>query len=105
MKSNTSGLSISGKVELISEIALYALEHTAYDDRGHRKKTVGEAYFEYHTGAVETVGHMIACCISQWITKDSEPTSDVIDALKLTEYPSRDKIRKRLVKYLKAKLK
>jgi hypothetical protein len=104
MKSVTSGMTIQEKVHLIAEIASYALDASLYDESGDRKNEISEAYAEYDLGAIDAVGHMAACCISQWITKDSEPTSDIIEALKLDKYPSRDKIRKRLVKYLKGKL-
>jgi hypothetical protein len=86
----TKSQSVLSQLRLISEIAAYGLEWS--EDAGEKDS--------YRVGSVETVGHVIACCVCQWITGDSEPTSDVIDFLRLHEYPKRRQIFTRLKKYL-----
>ena len=83
-------------VALIADIADFGIEHTRHDDDV-------SADHPYRRGGYETVGHTVACCISQWITHDSEGTSDVCEALRLDEFPPRKKIEKQLLKYLKGR--
>jgi hypothetical protein len=79
------------KLDLIAEIASYGLSHTQGDPDTNET---------YRLGAVDTVGHIIACCLSQWLTNEGEPTADTIEALGLYEYPSYTELRDKLKAYL-----
>lgn len=64
------------QLDLLAELASYGLNQSRDDENE-----------TYRSGGIETVGHMLACAICQWITTDSVPTSDVIESLSLDEYP------------------
>lgn len=56
----------------------------------------------YRTGAIETLGHQAACMLCQWISKDSEPTSDTIVALHLHELPAPGLLRRYIRRHVRA---
>ncbi len=58
----------------------------------------------YNEGGVDTIGHMVACSIAQFINIDGVPTSDTIDALGLREMPrpSSDQIEIRIHKFIES---
>jgi hypothetical protein len=89
---NITALATDEKVNLLAEIATYGLEHTRDD--------ADEDNWEYRTGGYETVGHILSCFISQHITHKSEPTSDIINVLRLDEYPTKEQIKELLLEYL-----
>jgi len=84
---------ITNKIRKMAEITDYGLDWVRYMDPGEAKS--------YQIGAIETVGHQLACMISQWVTHDSEPTSDVVMMMKLHDMPSRDLLVQYLRRYLK----
>ncbi len=54
----------------------------------------------YKLGGIETLGHVLACQISQWVTNKGVSTSDTILALKLKKNPDREHLRRNLLKFL-----
>ena len=85
---------ISTKIDHMVEITTYGLEWVKDMDPAEAKS--------YRIGGIETIGHQLACMICQWVTRDSEPTSDVILAMKLHDFPSRGLLRRYLRRYIKA---
>ena len=81
------------QVKVLAELAYYGLEWVEGND------DVGESRV-YKSGTIEGIGHMVACGVSQWFTHEGEPTGDMIDFLKLTEFPSREQIEERILEYL-----
>lgn len=84
------------QIKRIAEIVSYGL--------GHLELGAGDVSFEessYTRGGIETLGHMAACCITQWITNDSTGTGETVEALHLEQNPSREQIEEYLTEYLK----
>lgn len=61
------------KLEILAEIICYGLDNIslqpADDTLSH----------EWYAGQLEVLSHQISCCLSQWVTKDSVFTSDILE--------------------------
>lgn len=84
---------IQTKIDRMAEITDYSLQWVRDMDPEENKS--------YRLGGIETAGHQLACMICQWVTHDSEPTSDVILAMKLHDFPSRGLLKRYLRRYIK----
>lgn len=85
---------ITRQIKWMAEVTSYGLEWVKDMDPSENKS--------YRLGGIETVGHTLACMISQKVTHDSEPTSDVIVAMKLQDFPSRGLLTRYIRRYIRA---
>ena len=84
------------KIDKIVEIADYGLSWGRYDEG-----RIEEEYESYYNGIVEGVAHIMACCVAQWVTKNSTPTWEMIDYIGLSKFPDKKAMKKRLIKWVK----
>ena len=71
---------IEEKIQLIASVASYG---DGWANRSDYPDGLGANELNWVMSSKETVAHIVACCVCQWITHDSEDTGEWRDALKL----------------------
>lgn len=66
-------LNLKHKLELLAEIISYGLDNISLQPADD---TLSDTWY---AGQFEVLSHQIACCLSQWVTKDSVFTSEILE--------------------------
>ena len=85
VKLNFNSLETVRKINMLAEICYSGIQW-------NRDLPEDEAeYSDYITGGVETVAHIVACCIVQWFGFESCGTADTAEFLKMETAVSKKK--------------